>query len=183
VSDIVLVRNPRHSSAVPTVPAQAFNMFLVRRILFVQELTLGLIGLLPVNVVRAVVLVHAHPIETVLVLGRAQKAILAALVQALKCSAATIKLVQVIQLASRIPLIYVLFVQKCSVGGTWTSYSNYSACSSICTPGVEVSYRDCQNQTAGGALCTGSELRFRNCSGADENFQCDGLFNSSQLRI
>ncbi|UJR31957.1 hypothetical protein I4U23_019430 [Adineta vaga] len=67
------------------------------------------------------------------------------------------------------------YAGACPVDGTWTSYSNYSACSAICASGLQASRRSCVNQTAGGLTCSGYGLQFRNCSGYSDTYQCDDV--------
>ncbi len=67
---------------------------------------------------------------------------------------------------------------KFLVDGEWTDYSAYSPCSSICSDGLEASSRDCVNETSGGFTCTGYGLQFRNCSGYNDSYQCDGLYKN-----
>ena len=57
------------------------------------------------------------------------------------------------------------------VDGSWTGFSTYSTCSSICSPGLQASYRTCVNETAGGMVCTGYGLQFQNCSGYNDSYQ------------
>ncbi|CAF0913672.1 unnamed protein product [Adineta ricciae] len=63
----------------------------------------------------------------------------------------------------------------CPIDGVWTSYNSYSICSAICGYGLQASYRDCVNETAGGLSCSGYGLQFRNCSGYNSSYQCDEI--------
>jgi len=65
----------------------------------------------------------------------------------------------------------------CPADGAWTDFSEYSTCSSICSPGLQASRRNCINQTSGGFTCTGYGLQFRNCSRSESNLsmRCHGF--------
>ncbi|CAF4070391.1 unnamed protein product [Rotaria sp. Silwood2] len=67
------------------------------------------------------------------------------------------------------------YAGACPINGAWSLYSTYSTCSSICSPGLRASRRDCVNQTSGGLSCVGYGLQFQNCSGYNESYQCDAI--------